>query len=199
MSAYIKAADAVRDAFNCLVVLVHHCGLDATRPRGHTSLTGALDVQIAVKRDGAGGISAVVEFNKDGPEGAEVLSRLAVVEIGTDDDGDLITSCIVEPVDGTGMRPAEKGKPVKLTDGERLGLEALHSTCLDGGRPVPASFGISPPPRGVKVDDWRAEMKRRGILDGEGSTPRSKFARIKDGLFAKHKAAERDGIVWPSA
>ena len=28
MAAYIKAADAVRDAFNCLVVIVHHCGHD---------------------------------------------------------------------------------------------------------------------------------------------------------------------------
>src|ERR1700730_12482585 len=26
MSGYIKAADAIRDAFNCAVVIVHHCG-----------------------------------------------------------------------------------------------------------------------------------------------------------------------------
>jgi RecA-family ATPase len=35
MAAYIKAADAVRDAFDCLVVIVHHSGHEAQRPRGH--------------------------------------------------------------------------------------------------------------------------------------------------------------------
>jgi hypothetical protein len=39
MSAYIAAAGKIEEAFGCLVVIVHHCGVDATRPRGHTSLT----------------------------------------------------------------------------------------------------------------------------------------------------------------
>ena len=64
MSAYIKAADAIRDAFDCLVVIVHHCGHGGDRPRGHSSLIGALDVQIAVKRDTAGQIVAELKFPK---------------------------------------------------------------------------------------------------------------------------------------
>ena len=52
MSAYLRAAEAVRDAFNCVVIIVHHCGLDETRPRGHTSLPGAVDAQISVTREG---------------------------------------------------------------------------------------------------------------------------------------------------
>ena len=51
MTAYVRAADAIRDAFGCLVVIVHHCGHNGDRPRGHSSLMGALDVQIAVRRD----------------------------------------------------------------------------------------------------------------------------------------------------
>jgi hypothetical protein len=47
MAAYIAAADAIREAFDCAVIIVHHCGVDSTRPRGHTSLTGAADAQIA--------------------------------------------------------------------------------------------------------------------------------------------------------
>jgi hypothetical protein len=53
MAAYVRAADAVRETFGCAVVIVHHCGVDASRPRGHTSLTGAVDAQLAVKRDTA--------------------------------------------------------------------------------------------------------------------------------------------------
>jgi AAA domain len=42
MSAYIVAAEALRDAFDCVVAIIHHCGYDETHPRGHTSLTGAV-------------------------------------------------------------------------------------------------------------------------------------------------------------
>ena len=61
MSAYVRAADAIRDAFDCAVVVVHHCGIDATRPRGHTALAGAVDAQLAVKRDAADNIVVTVE------------------------------------------------------------------------------------------------------------------------------------------
>jgi RecA-family ATPase len=95
MSAYVNAADAIREAFNCFVGIVHHCGIDGSRPRGHTSLTGAVDVQIAVKRDTSDRVIVTVEYMKDGPEGETLASLLETVEVGLDDEGDAITSCIV--------------------------------------------------------------------------------------------------------
>jgi hypothetical protein len=76
MAAYIRAADAVREVLGCAVIIVHHCGIDGTRPRGHTSLTGAVDAQIAVKRDRSGNIVATVEWMKDGPEGDTICAKL---------------------------------------------------------------------------------------------------------------------------
>ena len=65
MAAYIRAADAIRETFHCAVIIVHHCGIAANRPRGHTSLSGADDAQIAVERDDASGIiTAKVEHMK---------------------------------------------------------------------------------------------------------------------------------------
>jgi hypothetical protein len=67
MAAYIKAADAIREAFDCALVIIHHCGVDGTRPRGHTSLTGAADAQIAVSRDEATDhVVSKVDWMKDG-------------------------------------------------------------------------------------------------------------------------------------
>src|SRR4029077_7534567 len=86
MSNYVRAADAIRDAFGCSVLVVHHCGINDSRPRGHTSLTGAADAQLAVKRDGAGNIFVTVEFMKDGNEGASIASRLESVDVGGDED-----------------------------------------------------------------------------------------------------------------
>lgn len=63
MSAYIRAADSLREAFDCAVIVVHHCGLEGNRPRGHTSLTGAADAQLSVSRDAGGGnIVMTVEY-----------------------------------------------------------------------------------------------------------------------------------------
>src|SRR5262245_38547617 len=97
MTAYITAADTVRAAFNCAVVIVHHCGIDGTRPRGHTSLTGAVDAQLVAKRDSFNNVVVTVEWMKDGPEGVVITSALEVQTVGTDEDGESITSCVVVP------------------------------------------------------------------------------------------------------
>jgi AAA domain len=65
MAAYIRAADAIRENFDCRVLIVHHCGHDGSRPRGHSSLMGALDVQIDISRDSTGNIIAELELSKD--------------------------------------------------------------------------------------------------------------------------------------
>jgi hypothetical protein len=50
MSAYLQAADAIQHKFECVVIIIHHCGYDQTRPRGHSSQIGAADVQISIKK-----------------------------------------------------------------------------------------------------------------------------------------------------
>jgi hypothetical protein len=99
MSRFIRAADAVRLAFTCTTIVVHHCGVDASRPRGHTSLAGADDAQIAVERDKDGVITATVEHMKDAEAGIVLASKLERIELGTDPDGDVLSSCIIVPTD----------------------------------------------------------------------------------------------------
>jgi AAA domain len=50
MGNYVKAADKIRERFSCAVAVIHHCGYNASHPRGHTSLLGAADAQITVKK-----------------------------------------------------------------------------------------------------------------------------------------------------
>ena len=44
MTAYVAAADAIKAAFKCSVIIVHHCGHETSRPRGHSSLNSGLAV-----------------------------------------------------------------------------------------------------------------------------------------------------------
>ena len=99
MGKFIAAADAVRDAFNCLVVIIHHTPLSGNRPRGHSSLGGADDCQISVEKNDASGIvTCKVVHMKDEMSDLVLASKLRRVEIGTDSKGNPITSCTVEPV-----------------------------------------------------------------------------------------------------
>jgi hypothetical protein len=195
MAAYVKAADAIRDAFTCAVVIVHHCGHEGTRPRGHSSLMGAVDAQIAVKRDAADNIIAMVEFMKDGPQGDEFASRLDVVEIGIDDDGDKITSCIIVPVEGL---PPQKDKPKKLPAAAAKALKALHEIIGDAGTTPPHDAYIPPTTKAVTVDQWRDHTFRRGISgSGELKSKQQAFRRAFDQLSENQRIAVSEPYVWP--
>ena len=165
MTAYIRAADAVREAFDCVVIIVHHCGIDATRPRGHTSVTGAVDAQLAVKRDGAGNIEVKVEWMKDGPEGDTVWSRLEQVKVGADEDGEAITSCVIVPVE---VSTHEGATGPRLTPNQQTMFTILHNAG-ERGLPVEkwndlardAGVGTK---RKADLYDIRAALKSKGII-----------------------------------
>jgi hypothetical protein len=93
------ACDAVREAFDCAVIIVHHSGLEGGRARSHTALLGAADAQIGVKQDEAKNVIATAEYMKDGAAGDAITSRLEVMEVGIDEDGEPITSCIIQPAE----------------------------------------------------------------------------------------------------
>jgi hypothetical protein len=158
MGAYIQAATAVREAFNCAVIIIHHCGVAGERPRGHTSLTGAADAQIAVKRDSAGYVIATVEWMKDGPEGTTIASKLEQVEVGVDDDGDKITSCVVVPVED---RPAETATR-KSTKSGRIFHDAFIEA-LDTKGQIIRVRGTEPVVKAVNVEDVRPEFYARYV------------------------------------
>jgi AAA domain len=148
MGAYIRAADAIREALRCSVAIVHHCGVAGDRPRGHTSLTGAVDAQLAVKRDDAGIITVKVEWLKDGQEGAEIVSLLNPVELGADSYGDPIESCVVVADDPVARIMATPGSQfvrpavAKLKPKAKLGLEHLRACIAEVGCEAPVSTNI---------------------------------------------------------
>lgn len=99
MGLIIAAAKQLQTLTGGLIVLVHHTGKDASKGlRGHSSLHAALDAAIEVRRDGDRR-EWVIAKSKDGEDGASHPFKLDVVELGTDDDGEPITSCVVHPVE----------------------------------------------------------------------------------------------------
>ena len=151
MGKYLTAAEAIEQAFGCVVPIVHHCGIDGSRPRGHTSITGTCTAQIAVKKDDATGLAqAMVEFMKEGPADAVVAFKLKTVEVGTDEDGDPITSCVVEPAEAI-----ERKQDPKLSDNNKLALKVLRELIAAEGGAPPKDANIPSSAMVVSAITWR--------------------------------------------
>jgi hypothetical protein len=195
MAAYIRATDAIRDAFDCLVLIVHHCGHDASRPRGHSSLIGALDAQIAVSRDSTGNIVAELELSKDGEVGLQFVSRLVQRDIAVDQDGDGITSCVVEAVEG--VCQARKGRPPPRS--AQAALRSLRKAIEELGECAPVSNTIPSSARVVTVDTWRRHCYQAGISDSDELEARKKaFSRAHKLLVDGNHVQAHNEYRWLS-
>jgi len=156
MAKLIKAADALRTFFGCLVLFIHHCGIVGSRPRGHTSLAGADDVQIAIDRDKNGIITARVEHMKESEAGAVFSSKLEPVDLGNDEDGDEITSCVIIESKPAATMP-------QLTKAQQLAYDALQRAIKDEGVEVKAGSemankGVPVGQRACLSESWRQQF-----------------------------------------
>ncbi len=196
MTAYVNAADAIKAAFDCLVMLVHHCGIEGTRPRGHTALAGAADVQISIRKDTAGLIAARVDWAKDMPDGYSNASRLEPVTIGADEDGDPITTCVVVP---SGDAPMIGPRAPKLTAMQALAMKALDNALATAGetRALPGmpDGGVA----SVPTEMWRQTFYQISLLedrDGNQSARQKAFRRASTDLQARELVGCACERVW---
>jgi hypothetical protein len=196
MSAYVQATDMLREDFDCLVIIIHHCGRDGTRPRGHTSLTGAVDAQLSVMRDEAGNVVIAVEHLKDGEAGLTIRARLVQWEIGVDGSGEPATSCVVEPIESE-AETAPAAKKQKLTNAEDIALRALHEAIDELGEIPPGSNHIPARTKTVTEEQWEKYADKRGVSSSDKKRSRDRaFTRARVGLLAKKRIAMWNPHIW---
>jgi hypothetical protein len=190
MGTYIKALDAVREAFRCCVTVIHHCGHETHRPRGHTSLGGAADAQLAV-RNTEGVVQMVVEFMKDGEAGATISSTLKVVEVGSDVDGDPITSCVVEP--HIGAAPVSRRQ---VSDTQQIALDCLNDVLARSGTVPPLNSYIPPNMPVVPEKNWREMYFGRSPRSRTPDAKRKAFERAAKKLIVGGAVGKWQDQVW---
>ncbi len=193
MGRYLAAAEYVGAELGCAVPVVHHCGIDATRPRGHTSLTGSVESQLAVKRGDSREVIVTVEFAKDFEEGVEVYSRLELVELDTDLDGDEITSLVVVPAEAP--QSGLQRRPVK--GAKKVVLDMLQKAIAEAGTPAPASNHIPPNTRTVSIELWRTYAYQGTISDSDNPDAKAKaFSRAVTALQEARLVGKWGDQVW---
>jgi hypothetical protein len=101
----VAAADRLRQATGAAVGFIHHAGKDPTKgARGSSALRAATDTEILIEGQ-TGTRTATVTKQRDLAIGEKCAFELRQVVLGTDADGDAITSCVVDDA-ATPMPPA---------------------------------------------------------------------------------------------
>lgn len=96
MGKALAHCKGIHKATGALVLLVHHSGKDASRgARGWSGLRAAADVELEVSRSGDNRALRTTK-QKDGADFQEWGFKLRSILIGKDEDGDSITSCVIE-------------------------------------------------------------------------------------------------------
>jgi hypothetical protein len=108
---------------------------------------------------------------KDGEgEGDVIASRLEKVEVGIDEDGDEITSCVLVPVEAAAIVPKKK-----IPGAAKVALDLLVRAITDGGEAPPASNHIpSGTFRVVPLSLWRRYRYQGSVTDRDNSEAQRK-------------------------
>lgn len=208
MAAYVANCEKIAGTFDCCVMPVHHRPKDAEskEPRGHSSLKGGVDTVVLIEA----GLTkkATVHKQKDGEDGNVFLFSLKQVEIGVDDDGETVTSCIVEHSTVDNSIPADpKADARKRLSGMQRQVFSELGKCLEHqGQSVPTEIPESRINRFMTTkvvvrDVWRdtylaVACDGRDDRDIKRDDNRRNFNRSVTALQNKGLVGVWEGYAW---
>ena len=175
MGKALKNCKGIHTATGATVMLIHHSGKNATMgARGWSGLRAAADAELEVLRNGDDRVLSSTK-QKDGEDGAEYGFRLNVVPIGLDEDGDAVTSCVVEVAEVKEntrkvMSLGDNEKVILRVAGELVGLDGAlpdHNSVIDAAIleiPFDASTGKNDQRRG-NLRRAMAKLSEKGMLN----------------------------------
>jgi hypothetical protein len=205
----IERVERIATATGATVVVIDHLSAGG-RIRGHGSKTDDMTNTVRVEKDekkvdnnGRPIRYMILSKNKDGEAGGKVPFVLRQVVNGFDDKGRPITTCVVEPPDGS---QEELEKSGRLPINQATVLRALRDATDREGIPAPEDVvGV---PSNRHVVPWKvfmAELRRRWQYSAPENEPEARekeIHRVVTDAGRKLQLAgfiDRDnskGIVW---
>jgi hypothetical protein len=137
MGKVIGHCGTLNKVTGAMVLLVHHSGKDAGKgARGWSGIKGSLNVEIEVTRSDSNRTTTITKMRDGEGEGDQYGFVLKTVPIGMDEDGDIVSSCVVEHGDVVAPAPREKA----LSKNEKILWPIIQELTdeLAGKRPTPA-------------------------------------------------------------
>ena len=196
MGRFVQLCDHIAKELQCFVLVVHHSGKDAAKgSRGHSSLLGAVSLELEVtKEQGQPGAIKVTKM-RDGEDGAEYGFDIDSVLLGVDEDGEEVTTGISLEADIDGVKAAQDAKPTGKN--QKLVADAFSQFVDDYGRPNPPGTGFAEAGR-VRVVDLGAFMDFAAgkIISGKPHEKRKTAREAVEGLVGKKFFAVNGGMIW---
>jgi hypothetical protein len=191
MSEMIAAGSLLVETTGAAVMFIHHVSKGSGKaPRGHSSLTGAVDFELRIDRNGD--VRHVFVAKERDANDQYTLGAFKLATVGN--------SIALDPLS---KEDAAKrtDKAVKLSDHERDTLSALHEGLSNRElvRVANASQRASGARQGqtsLKLDDWREILYARWGSDVDAETKRKRFLRARGGLVSKQFVQICDDYVW---
>lgn len=189
MGQIIRNIDLIRERTGAHVMVIHHSGKDARKgARGSGSLRGAVDTEIELTRSG-GVVMAKARKQRDMPADSVFAYTLRSVQIGNDEDGDLVTSAVVEPTEAVNAAP-------KLSGQQMIAMQALEDALANHGAKKKSDM-FPDNCECVSVDQWREYCDRHSLTRGEAdSSRRTAFYKVKVALQDKGIICVVENYVW---
>ncbi|MDN5524774.1 AAA family ATPase, partial [Acinetobacter sp.] len=98
MGNMIKTFQYIQQELGGIVLVVHHTGKDETKGmRGHSSLYASLDFALECTAHGNLSAQFKIAKSKDSESDKGYKFKMSVINLGYDEDGELITSLAVNP------------------------------------------------------------------------------------------------------
>ncbi|OIQ68083.1 hypothetical protein GALL_503300 [mine drainage metagenome] len=160
------------------IALVGHTGKNEDRgARGSNAHLGDVDVMVQITGEGTK-VAEIIKAN-DQPQRVLAEFKLEAFDLGSDDEGDAITTSIVS-TDSGGVPPAtaaRKKPKLNLPDKPKAGLRALLECIADSEAQTPIDEHIPATAKGVTLVAWRERLEKTRVINPKGN-PRQEFQRI---------------------
>ena len=131
MGTLIRHVDSIRIQTGAHTMLVHHSGKDSAKgARGHSSLRGATDTELEIDCQKNLTVRKQRDIDSAGRWGFDLES----IRIGTDTDGDPITSAVVVARDADALTWEAANKRITGKN-QKLALECIQAVLAEEGGP----------------------------------------------------------------
>ena len=163
------------------VMLVHHAGKDTSKgARGWSGIKAAADAEIEVTRDEAIRCIKVTKL-KDGGDGGEYPFKLQQVDLGRDDEGEPVSSCVIQH-----LTEDQAPRKRKLPKGsvQREALRVIHdiAALADGEVGVAEVIDLVIPT--MPHDEGTRDARRHNALRAIKGLADDGYITIRDGEIA---------------
>jgi KaiC/GvpD/RAD55 family RecA-like ATPase len=197
MTKFIDNLARIGATSDCITLGVHHTPKsDPTVLRGHGALHGANDFEILVHDR-----IITIRKERDGEDGQRFGFRLEVVEIGKDEDGEPVKSCVAVAAEVTGGRTNASGRTEtsgRKSDEEAVAMRTIANLIAERGEPLPQGTGFPSDGRylGIKSSIVQSTLEGSLYSSRTSEAARKAWERVRNKLHHLGLIGVNGRVVW---